>query len=523
MEVKTLVEELKFIGKYDWNSTEKLNEHHEILQMYFKKISIPFEKLKIHDLSNQQITSVRESFGEWIKFICQNYYKYKFTEDVTYSFILEKDQPFYGFQTNQIIDNKIRSDDIKIENGLYDNLASHFNVEFMNFFRLFHDKDTNEKINPNLDYTDIKNVINEYLIMDFDREEMEKILLCLYGKFSNLFFNETCNDNEMDIVLPFNLFDTVLPSLKRIQTKCTPYQIFGSIHFFVHSWIFLHPELIVSLNDIQEVSIANSVTHELTKFIEISKMEAATYDAVERTLYCFTLFPGLRDIYIYSKAFNEEKEEIKNRVRLLAFRPRRNKESMVTFQPKLCKRIDGFNFKIHTLKYFWDESMFVDKEPITDGVKLEILSLKVQLDMFYDYWLFRFVVLFEAFLTEKSQVEEYSCKTPLFIQLEPYHFVIMHNKKIKPGKLDDLIKYWFDTNKEIGIIALKSIDECRWIYYWKKLVPGFVNFQKMEHQQNITKNILRFDPLIIIQERESEINQEKKKKKTVLEILGIKK
>lgn len=525
---------IKLLGlpkRFDWGKPDQLAKKHAYLHDYLIDICPVFENIKVDDLSVEDYDLLHVYFLEWVEFLCTNYYTRKLSIGITSKYMHESEMPFYGFSTRQIINLSIIEDDLLIQNGFFDTLGMHFNIVFMNFFRLLYSNHETDELIAKLDYTNIDNVICEFIKLwkvDYESPRMEKLLLCLYGWYSKLYFGEDViieENTEIEIDTKEDVFTKNKKRVKRIQTRCTPHQIFSSIHFFVNTWVMLHPELIFpNYNPDLKVVRLNSVNVELKKFMQTTKFTDKVLDEIERTLYCYTLYPGLREVFIYSKVFNKESDEFINKVKLLGFRPRRQKEATRDFQNSLSKRIDGFNLLMHNLNYFWDEDKFIDKEEITPAFKMLMHHFKVQSQMVYSYWHERFTRLQEAVMKDPEEIIKYSQKTPILLKLHPYNFCICHKGVIFNGSMDSLLQYWCEVNKNIGIIPFPELAECNTIRVIKKLVPGFVKLDKITHSQNIVKNMISYEvkQVVVVQQSEREESVQKKKK-TGLSLLGIKK
>ncbi len=214
-----------------------------------------------------------------------------------------------------------------------------------------------------------------------------------------------------------------------------------------------------------------------------------TIKELTRLLGVCIAYPGIREVFIYSKIFNNPDDEFLNKVNVLAYRPQRTQEAMETFQKPQATLVEGFNSQLHTLGYFFDESD-TPKYCFSDSYKLILQHYKIQQQMFYSGFLWVFVVPLEGIQKYKKELKAFGMKAPLILKLHPYRYSMYYKGKLVDGTIEQILYEWI-LNIKNGIPSCESVEECPWILIWMKWMPSVVVPSEFLNQSAIKKNIVK--------------------------------
>ncbi len=305
----------------------------------------------------------------------------------------------------------------------------------------------------------------------------------------------------------------------------TPYEIFSLMHSYVYFMINIHPDWIglkLLPNNLSMVKRKDSYVKNIDAMLKsyITAFEGYTSDAVfdkmERVMYCLSSCGSLRDIWLYSKIFHKDDTEFINKVRVMAFRPRRQKSSMFKYQRDVAEPIGKFNPLEHDLDYFWVDHG-KEKTAVSENFKIFIFHLLVQFYMKYPAWIFRFVVLPEAFYKYEDLVKEVSMDVPLFIKIHPYEWNIMYRKVKLDGDVETLLGQWIEITQKRGIPACKDISKWKWIYTWKKYLRSAFEISEVAHELDKNRVLLYEKYRVELDDESKEKLLEQKKRERMSE------
>lgn len=616
---------------------ERATGHVEILD-YLSNLSEWFGNLKREDLSPAGLALIIKYKEEWAKWIVQNYYKNSLARGIKKTDTVSSEKRFYGENTNLVDTKEITEDEDVIENGLYDSVAMHICVEFMNFFRLLHPgSGTNTvvvsrhrplKIHrrkedpPPMTIKLYLRTIIENQIKKVPPKDLERMINSGLGYLSVIFeeteenaqkSNTKARDEDDDepqdeIIVDdpndkFPDFDVLVPVRTaesgrivevnpttntqitldevheryysaseedsnesnsedssdessseeddidaveesdeegityeqhvkktedlppRVEIGPTPYEIFSIIHSYVFFMVNIHPEWIgmrTLPNGKSEVkrnpTYVNNIDAMLKSYITAFQgyTSDAVFDKMERVMYCLSSCGSLRDIWLYAKIFHKDDTEFINKVRVMAFRPRRQKSSMFKYQRDVADPIGKFNPLEHDLDYFWVD-YGKEKNPIAENFKIFIFHLLIQFYMKYPAWIFRFVVLPEAFYKYEDLVEEVSMDVPLFIKIHPYEWNLMYRRVKLDGDVETLIGFWIELTKKRGIPKCPDISKWKWIYTWKKYLRSAFEISDIPHELDKNRVLLHDKYRVELDDETKEKLLEQKQKERMSE------
>lgn len=310
--------------------------------------------------------------------------------------------------------------------------------------------------------------------------------------------------NELN--LPGISYNQVMLSRTRLETRDeigpTPFEKFAIIHSFVYFMSTIYPffSKYKTLSDgksniTRSPEFNKAVDSILKSYVDafMGYTSDPVMDAIERLMYCLASYGPIRDIWLYSKVFNKDRTEFLNKVRAMAFRPRRQKSSMLKFQNDVCKLISNFNPLEHEIDYYWRDYSLNEPSPIAENYKIIIFHLMILFRKKYPGFLPRFVVFHEAWKKHEKIVLKRSHEIPIFVKKHPKVWVIIHKEHILYGPVESLLGYWIQSTEKHGIPRCTDLNEWPWVWTCMKYLRTAFKPKEIVHDMDKDQNSITMD------------------------------
>lgn len=478
------------------------------IQEYLMDITDDFSKIDGTVLKENEIFELNYHCENWSNFLVKNYYSMNLYLDKKCSDIDYSQKQFKHFKKYCTENNIPRIENI-LFNDRFDNIAIHIWIEFMNFFRIFKEYKTKERVeyNNKLDIDlHIKSLIK---CIDANHSNYNKKLLddlynflmdvsCIYVSG-----NQDQSINSSDIVEDENSTDIYKKMVDKYKNNSinntlnepiknfpTFHQICSPLNLFIDVSIISDNNLIDINNENSSIINDNEDTIKwmniIKKWVDYNEEHITLTEKtfIERLFYICNMPSCLPEVYIYGCVHNNPSEKLKKKAIVALTKSSRSKDSMIIFNKELSSEIDKYNPLNNSFNIFYSDKL----TKLSESYFLIFFHKIVMSGTKYTQWIYRFLVLQRSYMKHKKHVLNYSKLMPLFIKINTYTYKIVHKKKFISGSVLNLINYWCENVKVKGIISAVPGD-IPWIEEWKELVGGSVVETEIYNNSNITIGI----------------------------------
>lgn len=268
------------------------------------------------------------------------------------------------------------------------------------------------------------------------------------------------------------LFNLHVYAKMRRQKKVLQSELFASCHFFMHTYGMLHIHTITpdfrfnehvdngNVND-------NAMQLALENTIKIIMFDGDRGNNFKSIMWFMSIFPGLRDIYIYDETFDAEKDRVRKKIvsEFLIGHTLINKDALMKYQKQ------RYDFLMAGRRAIYDGFDYYLKMDNPSIFQLIVFHMRMEDEMRYNFFLFRFVIPFNAFIRYQQSALLYSEEYPLIVQVQPMEYGLLWQRRVvRYERITQLLTVWVSLIEGGRIRAEANVDTIPWVRYWGKVL-----------------------------------------------------